>query len=46
MEGLASHLVKNGIVYDAVVLRDCYIKMILAEEKKRRIPKTLPIVLL
>ena len=36
---------KNGIVYLVVVLRDYLIKTILAEEKKRSIPETPPIVL-
>ena len=45
MEGLASHVVKKGIAYDAVVLRDYFIETILAEKKKRRIPKTPPVAL-
>ena len=36
---------KNGIAYLAVVLRDYLIKTILAEEKKRSIPKMPPVVL-
>ena len=36
---------QNGVAFAAVVLRDYLIKTILAEERKRRIPETPPVVL-